>query len=39
MNGTDILILDRCTGLIDEVQGASDAINFAHQLGEDLGKV
>ncbi|KAI9724506.1 MAG: hypothetical protein M1812_000574 [Candelaria pacifica] len=39
INGTDILILNRCSGLIEEVQGSSDTINFSHQLGQTLGKV
>ncbi|KAM5369982.1 hypothetical protein ACJZ2D_008665 [Fusarium nematophilum] len=32
-NGTDFLILDRCTGLIKEVNSAHDGISFLHSLG------
>ena len=32
-NGTDILTLDRCTGLIKEVQSSQDYVTLFHVLG------
>ncbi|KAK5074503.1 hypothetical protein LTR70_008824 [Exophiala xenobiotica] len=38
-NGTDIMTLDRCTGLIAEVQSSQDFITYFHELRMDIGKV
>ena len=38
-NGTDLLTLNRCTGLIEEVDSAQDFINYFHQLRVPLGVV
>jgi hypothetical protein len=38
-NGTDILKLERCSGLISEGQNSQDLSDFYHQLGILLGTV
>ena len=32
-DGTDFLVLNSCTGLIDEVHSAQDLVTFFHNLG------
>ena len=32
-NGTDSLVLNKCTGLVDEIDSAQDLISFFHALG------
>jgi hypothetical protein len=34
-NGTDFLALDKCTGLVKEVDSSEDLINFMYNLGVD----
>ena len=36
-NGTDIMILNRCHGLIQQVLSAQDFITYFHVLGEPIG--
>jgi hypothetical protein len=38
-NGTDIMILNRCTGLIQQVLSVQDFITYFHVLGEPIGTV
>ena len=38
-NGTDIMVLNRCSGLIQQVLSAQDFITYFHVLGEPIGVV
>jgi hypothetical protein len=38
-NGTDIMILNRCSGLIQQVLSAQDFITYFHVLGTPIGTV
>ena len=38
-NGTDIMVLNRCSGLIQQVLSAQDFITYFHILGEPIGVV
>ena len=35
-NGTDSLVLNKCTGLVDEVDSAQDLISLFHNLGVEV---
>jgi hypothetical protein len=38
-NGTDLMVLNRCSGLIQQVLSAQDFITYFHVLGEPIGVV